>query len=918
MLLMPTADRELSARNCQICRLSKRGARKVVEMSTRLAALAVSLFGVVAVLVALAFAPLAKAQPAQANGIIFVDASASVKEFAEAYRQSMQGLSSRARDKFEEHRTRIHFVPIGDSTGATRVLPNTGMSVEELRAALSGPFSFAAKTTLLSDALARGRTVPNVARMMIVSDFVPDHAKSKEAFRFSREDMRDLIKSRDIVKTYLDNPKLEKLGLILLGWEQDPEHFLTERERANPEAVIDQARRSNEQRLGSAGPEREDADETLYRKATAAAIVSLKRASRKLTVTTMALSVGNSRNEQGFFIEACRVFDSILAGDPRCGGNNEQASACSAGPRRGVKDTFTVAVDRGRYRNDNFLLNVLKTHFSAPLQGPRLVTPRRITIVENSADVTAATDYRVTLCPLQRAGGRECAGGYAAPNLQLLGWKLEGKVSENSTSLDVIEPVRHAPGGGADAAAAARNSLANDLERILLTHIGDTHRPPRQDLWVALKTASGTAIPRGHRIVAKFTILGSARRVEGTVLDETGTVVLPLPAAAESVELYHSSTRTFAEVPGGRATADAEIKLGEAVPQRFVGSCEIYNHVVQDNLFLPVKIDVKWPENSRLAAASKRGRLSVSLEDTDHEQPVARDTIIGDQVQDVELPPGNYKVTLKVDDPRLMQPDMVPRTWLANSAVAGPSAPGFQAPRPETPEQVLSFRVEFDTLLRPDTDPQVASEQVEMVPNYLAPPVAVWAVLKGLMSNDRLTPRGERTLLQSANAFWGALTAAAYVVNAQARGTASTDIDATQLRTLLRAMQVQVVERANQDTSIARDISRGLRRIGLMMEDGRNHPHAQKLISLLLVRIVEGNFCSSPTSALQVISRPNSSFTRELIDEYNNWLLQSTVRTDQLAQEASTHGISARVSHTPFTVELARRCHIPLDGPDGT
>ena len=886
-------------------------------MSTKLAARAAALLGVL-VLAAEAFAPPARAEQAQVNGIIFVDASASVQAFAEAYRQSMQGLSSRAREKFAEHRTRIHFVPIGDGSGATRVLPNTGMSFEELRAAMSGPFSFTAKKTLLSEALARGRTVANVARMMIVSDFVPDFSNSREPFRFSRDDMRDLLKAKDIVKSYLDNPKLEKLGIILLGWDRDPESYLDERERANPDAVIEKARRTNEQRLGSAGPEREDGDETLYRKATAAAIISLKKASAKLTVTAMALSVGNSRNEQGFFIEACRTFDAVLSGDARCSASGgERDQQCAAGARRGVKDAFTVAVDRGRYRNDEFLLPRLVEQFSAPLQGPRLVTPRRITIVDSTAAAAATADYRVTLCPLQSAGARVCGGPHAAPNLQLLGRKLEGKASENSTSLDVIEPVSSVSASGPNPSEAARNSLANDLARNLRTHIGDTHRPPRQDLWVSLKTAAGMAIPRGHLIAAKYSVLGSAQKSEGTVLDETGTVVLPLPAAAENVELFHFSKRTRIEAPGRAPTADAEVPLGAAVPQRFVGSCEIYNHVVQDNLFLPVRISVKWPDSARIAASSKRGRLQVSLEDTDYEQPVPRDAIVGDQVQNVELPPGNYKVTLKVDDPRLLQPDLVPKPWPANSALAGRGALEFRAPQPDTPEQVIEFRVGVDPLLRPETDPQVATEQVHVMPNYLAPPVPVWVVLKEFMNNDRLTPRGERTLVQSANVFWGALSAANYVINAAARGVASTDIDPTQLRTFLRATQLQVVERANQDSNITRDISRGMRRIGLVMEDGRDLPHAQKLISLLLVRIVEGNFCSTPATALQMISRPSSQFTREVIDEYNNWLLQSTVRNDQRASEAATNDISARVSHTPFTIELARRCHIPFDNPDG-
>lgn len=850
-----------------------------------------------------------RAQSAESNGLIFVDASASVRAFAVAYRQSMLGLAGRARDQHQNHRTTIHFVPIGDGSGSARVLPNTGMRFEVLQEALATPFSFGAQTTLLSKSLEIGRTVPNVSRVMLVSDFIPDHTPAGPTFAFSRQDMADLLTAQSIIKAYLASPKLEHFGLVLLGWDRDPAAYLTAAEQANPEEVINRAKKRNADRLGTtSGPDREDNNEDIYRKATAAVILSLQRHSPKLTVTPMAQQVGNTRNEQGFFIEACRVFDNVLAGDPRCGGEGRDASVCSVGPRGTVRNTFTVAVDRGRFSRDEFILNLLKEKFRAPLVGPQLITPRRVTIVDKSELSNTRPDYELKLCPLRAADGRECDGPYAPPDLRKLGWQLSGRRADQDRALEIVEPVRPVESaGGINADDSVRGGLANDLDRVLRRHIGETHRPPRQDLWVTLKTRAGLAIPRGHRVVAKYTISGQPARAEGIVLDETGTVVLPLPAAAEGVELLHFSTRTRSGTP---APGDAEIKLGTPVPQQSVGSCEIYSHVVQENLFIPYKVKATWPESPRLAASSKIGRLSITLQDTDYEQPVERQTITGNDEQIVKLPPGNYSVTLKVDDPRLLQPDSVPKTWLADSALAGVVNPDFGAPPPPD-RDTLQFLVELDGLLRPDG--QLANEQVIEVPNYLASPAEVWTVLKGLMSGDRLTPRGQRTVVQSANAFWGALSVAAEVIDRQAIGNAATDIDPVQLRKFLRQLLEQVVEPSNRDATIARDIARGLHRIGLATEEGLEHPSARSLVGLLLYRLSEGNLCSIATTARAAEQR-NPVYSSEVIAEYNSWLLQSSVRPEQLVGSQASARMSARApSQTPFRIELARRCHVPLE-----
>lgn len=864
------------------------------------------------------------ARSADTNGLIFVDSSGSVRAFEQAYRSSMLGMATTARDKHRDHRMTIHFVPIGDGSAPPRVLPNTGMPAEQLQQALAVPFTFNAQTTLLTRSLEVGRSVTNVSRVMFVSDFVPDHTPSGPTFAFSRQDMADLLSARDVIKSYLDNPRLERFGIVLLGWDRDPATYLTDREKANPEEVVTRASRQNASRLAAgSGPDRQDNDEELYRKAIAAVLVGLQRHSPKLTITPMPTQVGNSRNEQGFFIEACRVFDAVLAGDRRCGGDvasGERPQTCSAGPRRGVRDTFTVAVDRGRFVNDQLILNVLKEKFRPPLDGAQLVTPRKVTILDKSELGNVRPDYELKLCPL-RAGGTDCDGPFSQPNLRALGWQLGARRSEQDASMEPIEGVRAvSSGGGANPDDAARDGLANDLERVLRRHIAETHRPPRQDLWVTLKTSAGVAIPRGHRIVAKYKVAGQEARSEGTVIDEAGMVVLPLPTSAENVVLYHHSKRTLVPVQSGAPPQDAEIALGTAIPQRFVGSCEVLNHQVPDSLFIAYQIKVTWPpDNPRLTPASHKGRLAITLQGTDYAQPIERQAIVGNSTQMVKLPPGGYSVAFRVEDPRLLQPDTVDKTW-----VAGVQQINFQAPQPASDADTVHFLIAVDEpLLRPDG--QAASEQVIEAPNYLGPPAQVWTFLKGLASGlgtqtPRLTPRGELTVVQSANVFWGALSVAAEVIDRQALGTPAGDFDATQVRQLLRLL-LDVVERSSRDTAFARDIARGLHRIGLVNEDGQEHPGARALLGVLLYRLSEGSLCGSQTTVRQLVQRlreRNPAYTAEVIAEYNSWLLQSAVPPEQMAGAQPPSGLSARSpSQTPFRIELVRRCHVPL-GRDGS
>ena len=93
------------------------------------------------------------ARSADSNGLIFVDSSGSVRAFEQAYRNSMLGMATVARDKHRDHRMTIHFVPIGDGSAPPRVLPNTGMSAEPLmpERAISWPrLTFSPRATLSS------------------------------------------------------------------------------------------------------------------------------------------------------------------------------------------------------------------------------------------------------------------------------------------------------------------------------------------------------------------------------------------------------------------------------------------------------------------------------------------------------------------------------------------------------------------------------------------------------------------------------------------------------------------------------------------------------------------------------------------------------------------------------------------------
>ena len=94
------------------------------------------------------------------------------------------------------------------------------------------------------------------------------------------------------------------------------------------------------------------------------------------------------------------------------------------------------------------------------------------------------------------------------------------------------------------------------------------------------------------------------------------------------------------------------------------------------------------------------------------------------------------------------------------------------------------------------------------------------------------------------------------------------------------------------------------------------HPQALGLLQLLMTRLVDDNLCSNEANALQLSGR-NPAFTPEMITMYNTWLMQSNVRDDQLAGSEASADLSARApSHSPFTTELVRRCHVRMDSLD--
>ena len=601
------------------------------------------------------------------KGVIFVDSSASVRDFGEAYRQSMRGIAAKAREAGRPGRsssgqpTQIYFVPISDGADLPTRLPNTSMRDATLSQALAQPFRFSAQTTQIAKSLRAARRLGTIDEVMIVSDLVPDHRASGGPFEFSRQDMADLIETKVELIKLLESEALQTMGLLMLGWERAPAEYLSRAERENPDSVIAQARRANQRwsrRNRNAGPEREDGrNRQLYEKAVAAVVVSLQKAfPEKVRVTPMRRTSGGTRNEQGFFIFACTVFESALSGDPRCAADAAVACVPGGGGSGRVQSEFTLGVNLGRYRFDGRILAILRNKFAAELQSRGLVVPRRIRLV-TEADQAASADFKLKLCVVSARNRRRCAAR-GNPRLRSLGWTLEGRMSNGSETGEIV-PVTRVVAGGANRGQAILNALANDVARKLETHLRDNFRAPQSVLSVILKSSAGRPMPRGHKIRADYKLGGSSSgngsgdgqsdTAHNRVIDETGAVVFHIPRQVRDLRLTHIGVRANED------GTDSEIALGE-IDQNAVGSCQIYNHQIPENLFVPYKLAVTWPSEQRFAQSSKKGRLSVRLVEQgslSEEQAIAAPAISGDEVSEVSLPPGRYEVTLQVGDQRM-------------------------------------------------------------------------------------------------------------------------------------------------------------------------------------------------------------------------------------------------------------------------
>ena len=165
------------------------------------------------------------------------------------------------------------------------------------------------------------------------------------------------------------------------------------------------------------------------------------------------------------------------------------------------------------------------------------------------------------------------------------------------------------------------------------------------------------------------------------------------------------------------------------------------------------------------------------------------------------------------------------------------------------------------------------------------------------------------------------MSVASELIERQRAGRPATGIDASKFQAFLKQLRQKVVEPSRSDPIINRDIGRGLARIGLQDMDGNPLPNARVLVSLLLRRLIddqrEGRMCEKTVSAQQLIT-DMPSVTREDVAQFNAWLVQSTVRPNQRIGSTRQPGLNERaLSHTPFTIEFVRKCHVPLGQGNG-
>ncbi len=833
------------------------------------------------------------------QGVLFLDGSASVKSFAEVYRTTMREIASAARSSSGN---RIDFVRIGDvANGARLDAANSNMNDLDLSRKLQRPFSFKDKFTRISNSMSVAQGLSKDAtQIMIVTDLEPDHKAAGGKWAFSVQDMQDLLETHKRLKKLLSSPKLKKMGIVLLDWNQQPEGMLSSRQKRNPLAFLRRTKSKLIRRLGgSAGAGKEDSsNQKLYQQAAAAVVYDLKASSPdKLEITLMPKSVNGQRNERQFFNSACKVFVDALREDPRC--DLTAVSSCRPAQQSALKTDFNVHFVLGRFIRDGTLKSLLKNSFDGEQQIAGLATSRQFSTQLTRTESNPASDYSIEVCTVKSSlvqqNGRtvrrfQCVRSRRM-NLRKLGWKVSRRNRDGSS--EVISGLRAVnQGGGRQQDDVARRSFVKDVMGVLRRDIRDNHRPKPVSVRIYLHrgTADGPVLPQGHWVSAHYTIGNSQDKTNARIDEGTGGVTLKIPSGATDIKLVHS-----ARLPEG----DVDTPMGD-VPQSVLSSCEYYHHPVPEAVFVEKSLVIKWPA---VTSVERVGRLSIRMTDGAYRQIAGNPPVIsGDAERALTLLPGRYTIRFAIDDPRYQSVVLTARPWKHDSTLQSGLV------------QTVELPVKSDPLALEITNENNARQNLDQIPNYLAAPQKLWDALKELVSDDgELTVAGKDMMASSQNYFWGLLSLVAIKLEEPETRLPNGMTQESLLKHVKAARDY--FRSSAQDEQVVSSFSRGLRRVGLIDIDGKLLPRAPQMLQVLLDNIVDnGGFCSQRTSTAVWLNK----FGERLITNYNSWLEQSSIEKRFQAQRPGQVQIGAqnarRASHSPFTEALVTKCLIGVAG----
>ncbi|MEO0792169.1 MAG: hypothetical protein AAFY27_06445, partial [Pseudomonadota bacterium] len=844
---------------------------------------------------------------ADSKDLVFIDVSVSVRDFAEAYRVSIRDIASVARGGSSQHGRKITFLPIGTTAPVAGRLAHSQMTGAQLRTALAEPFGFTAKTTKIAQSLNVGFSRASPERVMIISDFTPDHRSSGTQWQFSRQDLQDLIESRDTLDAALSGGQMTELRFVLIDWSRKPADLLSAQERRDPDRVIARAQRTNRQRLGTrSGPNVEDRrGGSLYQKATAAAIFGLaKKYPDLVKIDLMPRRRQGELNELQFFLTACSVFPDIMGQDPRCAGGQV---ACVAGgaTARTLTTDFTVGLHAGRrassYRR---LLEAVGDAVSGSLSGGGLAVPRQLQVapVDTEDRTDQSREYLVKVCPVTRSGGAlRCAGRFARPTMGGTGWQLFARSEDDAAggSLRPVGSLKQLTIGGSDSLAAASRAMSRGLRAELLSDIRENHAAPPSTVWVTLKRSNGQPMPQGQRIRAQYQLAGQSGHSDGLVQADTGSVVLTIPTGAKDIKLVHYSIgSTNDRRPGELSFA--------SLPDGATESCRVQNAVVPDWLFVPRKVTVTF-EDETLSTDAREGQLSVRLAETNHLQndiDIQKDE--SGRTYTLGLPPGRYRVRFKLKDQRLLMPPVEAPLWPFEFAQMSSEGMTLDASRDIT-------RTAIEILVKTDPVVRAAAEQngpvrVARYPNYIGDPSQLWAELQSWVpSGERATRRGQRAMLASANSIWSVIAVASNLIEQTASQSEMVTAERSEfLRVaagLKRAFESFETSETNREL-----IQRALDRVGLLDSTGQPVSDAFAIMKLMFHRIADNDVCAQPFSSQTASASPR------VIAGFNEWLIQSAVlpayRPGSVAAQREVDGVRRAESYSPFTQEFVRQCRI--------